>query len=357
MTALRSTLTDVVVTSPAPRAAWTACYTADSTAVVSQSPAWVDAMEATATWRDVSRHYRFSDGREFVLPLVRRRGGVALAPCSSMPDAWGYGGLTGPSIDAPVVDRVIEDLRARPSGWTRVRPNPLHADAWAAGALIGGPGGTLAVPRRAHVLSLDLEPDEIFRTRFTSACRRAVRSAEKAGITVEADTTSRLVPTFHGLLMRSVDRWAESSHEPLALARWRATRRDPEAKFRAWSERLDGGCRILVARRGPTPIAAMIVLQGHNAHMTRSAMDLDLVGNDRPNELLMWHAIRHAAESGCQWFHLGESGSSANLSRYKEKYGAVGMDYAEHRIERVPATRIDTSARNAVKRMIGFREA
>ena len=273
---------------------------------------------------------------------------------ASMPDAWGYGGLVGPSIEAGHIRGVLEHLRTVRAGWVRIRPTPQHAEAWEAGAALTDPSGRLAVAKRAHVLALDLPAEEIFRDRFTSSCRRAVRSAEKAGLKVEVDTEGRFVPIFHQLLMSSVERWAGSQHEPLALARWRADRRDPIAKFDAWSRALDGGCRILVARRDGEPIAAMIVLQGHNAHMTRSAMDREKVGNDRPNELLMWHAIQDAIEAGCSSFHLGESGTSTSLSRYKEKYGAVAMDYAEHRVERVPATRIDTSVRSAVKRAIRF---
>lgn len=343
-----------VVTSPAPRAAWRACYLADPTAVPTQSPEWGDAMVATGRWVDASRHYRFADGSELVLPLARRPGVGRMAGQASMPDAWGYGGLVGVGIDASRVAAVLDDLRTVRCGWIRVRPNPLHAEAWTAGSAARSGGTHLAIARRAHVLTLDETPEAIFATRFTSACRRAVRSAERAGLTVEVDGTGRFVGIFHELLLRSVDRWAVSQHEPHALARWRADRRDPAAKFLAWSAALEGGCRILVARRRGEAIAAMVVLQGHNAHMTRSAMDREKVGNDRPNELLMWHAIRDAMDAGCGSFHLGESGTSASLSRYKEKYGAVPMDYAEHRIERVPATRVDTAARTAVKRLVGF---
>ncbi|MGN6693764.1 MAG: GNAT family N-acetyltransferase [Aquihabitans sp.] len=342
------------VSSPASPSVWASSYEADRTALPTQSPAWRRAMEATGDWRDASRQYRFADGTEVILPLVRRRGALAPLALGSMPDAWGFGGVVGPDLRADQVAAVLADLRSIRAGWIRIRPNPLHADLWAEAAARGPASATLAVPRRAHVLALDRSADEIFTQCFTSSCRRAVRSAEKAGIEVEVDTTGAACGIFHDLLLRSVDRWAGSQHEPLALAHWRANRRDPVAKFEAWADALGDGCRILVARRAGTPIAAMIVLQGHNAHMTRSAMDKELVGHDRPNELLMWHAIRDAVDAGCESFHLGESGTSVNLSRYKEKYGAVGTDYAEHRIEHLPATRADRAARGAVKRIVGF---
>jgi hypothetical protein len=313
-------------------------------------------MAATGRWRLEPRAYRLDDGRRLVVPLVHRNAAGGHAFLSSMPDAWGFGGPVGEGIDADVLTEVLRDLWALRRGWIRIRPNPLHASHWLHAAQRLGTERPLAIAKRAHVLDIDRPADELFRDRFSSAARRAIRSAEKAGIEVESDTTGALAPTFHQLLLSSVERWAGSQHEPLALARWRAERRDPVEKFTSWSRHLDGGCRILIARRGGTPIAGMIVLIDRNAHYTRGAMDRALVGSDRPNELLMWHAIQAAAEAGCRSFHLGESGTSANLARYKEKFGAVGHDYAELRIERVPATRLDAAARRGVKRVIGFRD-
>jgi hypothetical protein len=269
----------------------------------------------------------------------------------SLPEAWGFGGLVAPVVDADLVAVVMADLRGQRVAQVRIRPNPLHRSAWATGS----PSG-LNVPRRGHVLSLDGDADHIWAHQFTSSCRRAIRSAEKAGLVVEEDAGGRLVPLFHSLLSQSVERWAGQQHEPAALARWRARRRDPETKFRSWADALGSGCRVLVARRGQDVLAGMVVLQGHNAHMTRGAMDRQLMGSDRANELLMWHAIRGAVDAGCHHFHMGESGSSVSLARYKEKYGARPYDYAEHGFERIPLTRIDRAVRSLVKRAVRFRE-
>ncbi|WP_421119916.1 GNAT family N-acetyltransferase [Aquihabitans daechungensis] len=252
------------------------------------------------------------------------------------------------------LEAVVADLATIRTGWVRIRPNPLHADRWEQ-VLASAPAGTFGVPKRSHVLELDADPDRLFAEQFTSSARRNVRLAQRAGIEVEVDDEGRLVPVFHDLLMRSVERWAGAAHEPLAVARYRAGRRDPVEKFQAWSEAMRGGCRVLVARRDGVPIAASIVLQGANAHLTRGAMDRELVGRDRPNELLMWHAIRDASLAGCRWFHLGESGTSASLAAYKERFGAVGIDYPEVRLERVPMTALDRTVRRAGKRVLGVR--
>lgn len=354
MTAVTLPARLVTVASPAPRAAWERCYAADSGAVPSQAPAWTDAMVATGRWVDASRHYAFSDGREAVLPLVRPARSLPPTWHASMPDAWGYGDLLIEDLDEVTVAAVVDDLASMRTLWVRIRPRPDRAAAWRAGADLAGPE-VLTIARHAHVLELDRSAEDLFTQRFTGPCRTAVRKAERSGLVVEEDRTGRLVPEFHSLLLRSVERWAAASHEPARLARARALRRDPIGKFDAWSTAMGDRCRILVARRDGTAVAAMIVLQDRNAHMTRSAMDTELVGKDRANELLMWHAIRGAVDAGCRQFHLGESGSSSSLAAYKEKFGAVGHDYDEIRIEHVPATRIDAAARGAVKRIVGFR--
>lgn len=353
MTLLDAPTPTATVTSPAPRDRWAACYRADPTALPTQLPTWTDAAVATGRFADASRHYRFDDGSELVVPLLRGRGGPRAAVAASMPDAWGYGGALGERIDGARLTAIVADLRHAARASVRIRPNPLHAAAWEQAT--GPVEGSLRLARHAHVLDLDRPADALFAERFSGKARTAVRRAEKAGLEVEVDDGGALVDVFADLLERSVVRWAAADHEPTWLARARARRRDPRSKFHAWAEALGSSCRVLVARRGGVAVAAMVVLQDRNAHMTRSVMDQDLVGKDRANELLVWHAIRGAAAAGCGAFHLGESGTSASLASYKEKFGAVGLDYAEHRLERLPVTRIDASARSVVKRAVGFR--
>lgn len=102
------------------------------------------------------------------------------------------------------------------------------------------------------------------------------------------------------------------------------------------------------------PVASSIVVLGNSAHDTRGAMDRDRAAPVRANEVVQAHAVRLAIEEGCRHYHLGESGESDSLAHSKSKFGAVGYPYDEIRIERLPLTRVDTLARNAVKKVIGF---
>lgn len=340
------------VVSPAPRALWDATRLEDPDVLPTQSPAWTDAVCASGRWVDASRLYRNPDGRRVVLPMVRQRAGGSMGVEASMPTHWGFGGLIADGgVTATDVRLVLGDLAARRIIRQSIRPNPRHGAMYAENA----PVRSVAIARRAHVLDLAGGVDVVFKG-FADSRRRAIRKAERSGVDVECDTTGRLLPEFFELYARSEARWAEQQHEPAWLARFRTHFRDTLAKWQTIAAHLEGGCRQWVARHDGRPVASIIVLFGTNVHYTRGAMDKELAGPLRANDLLMWKAIQAACEIDAESFHLGESGTSGSLSDYKERFGARPFDYPELRLERVPITRADDAARTVVKRMIGFRE-
>lgn len=269
-----------------------------------------------------------------------------------MPTHWGFGGLIAEGgVTATDVRLVLDDLAARGIVRQSIRPNPLHGRLYRDHA----PAGSVQIARRAHVLDLAGGVDVVWKGCADSR-RRAIRKAERSGMEVECDTTGRLLPEFFDLYARSELRWAQQQHEPVWLARFRTRFRDTQAKWEQIARHLDGGCRQWVARHEGRAVASIIVLFGVNAHYTRGAMDKELAGPLRANDLLMWHAIRAACAIDAGSFHLGESGTSGSLSDYKERFGARPFEYPELRLERMPITRADQVARSLVKRVIGFRE-
>ncbi len=162
---------------------------------------------------------------------------------------------------------------------------------------------------------------------------------------------------FHRLLQASTQRWAAQQNEPLQLARFRAGRRDPQQKFERLAASLGDAMRVWVAWKDGEPAASTIVLSGANASYTRGAMDKELAGPTHANELLHWLAIEDAIGAGCRTYHLGESGWSSGLSRFKEKLGGRPVTYSEYRFERLPLTRADRVVRSLVKRALHFKDA
>jgi lipid II:glycine glycyltransferase (peptidoglycan interpeptide bridge formation enzyme) len=214
----------------------------------------------------------------------------------------------------------------------------------------------VALPRRAHILDLREGYDEIWSRRFTKNARTDVRRALRSGLRVEVDDEGRLLDVFWDLFMRSVARWASRQHEPVALARWRAAQRDSRDKLATIMRGMGSASRLWVAWSGSKPAAAMLVLQGANAHDTRGVMDVDIARPTRANHLLQQLAIEDACRAGCLSYHMGETGSNASLAHYKEAFGARPYEYAEYLSEALPLSRIDNRARTAVKRALRFKD-
>ena len=342
------------VISPAPRDAWHALATVDPDTLTTQTPAWIDCICANGSYVDASRLYEFRDGKQVLLPLVQKRWlPHQLNTAASMPNAWGIGGtITSGSLQSEDLEAIFSDLQQEKYLDVHVRPNPLRGQIWAAARL----ERTVAVPRVAHVLSLEGGFDEVWSRRFKQAARAKVRRAERMGVEVECDTTGRLVPVFYQLFEKSLERWADHSHEPHWLARWRGHQRDSMDKFMSIARILGEACRVWVAWHQGQAVASLIVLQGANAHYTRGAMNLALAGPTNANYLLQKHAIEDACNHGCRSYHMGETGNSESLAFYKSRFGAVAHAYAEYHLERVPLTQIDGLLRKVVKQAIGFKE-
>jgi hypothetical protein len=338
------------VTSPAPRAAWQAVVATDPDSMVDQSPEWMAALVATSPWTDASRLYELEDGRRFVLPLARRRGllrGVGVE--ASMPDGWGIGGIVGAGRDRAVVAAVLDDLRGRPDVFTRVRPDPLDAELWA------DHGGVTTKPRHAHVLDLRGGLEAVAKGLHRSV-RRNIRQAEAAGLDLTFVADRAHLRAYYDLFELSIARWAEGSREPLALAQWRARRRDPLDKLEALADHLGDRFRLRMAWKDGVAIAGSITLHGNAAHVTRGAMDKEPAHRTRAMTLLDWVSIQDALADGCPSYHFGETGTSTSLAKFKESFGARPHAYADVRVERLPVTRVDAALRTGVKRVIGFRD-
>jgi hypothetical protein len=319
---------------PAPRDVWEQVLASDPTALVFQTPAWLDCLCAFGGYYDASRLYDLPSGRRLLLPMVRRgRRAGSLAIEASFPASWGIGGVIGSGgARADDLAVVFADLIGREVVRTSVRPNPLTHAAWKQAC----PSSAVAVPRLSHVLDLDGGFAHVWKKRFTGSARTAVRKAERAGLTVECDTEGRRIAAFYDLFERSLERWARQQHEPRPLTRARGHHRDPLRKLELIAERL--------------------VLQGANASYTRGAMDKQLAGPTRANYLLHRLAIEQACDVGCRHYHMGESGSSASLSQFKTRFGADPVAYADYHLERLPITAADRYVRTAVKRALRFRD-
>lgn len=348
------TVTEVV--SPVQADDWDRVYRLDQSALPTQSRTWARTIGRASRFADHSRLYRFSDGVDAVLPVFSPKHGLGAVTISrSPPSAWGFGGpLSTEPLSAAHVRAILDDCARRPGVGVKLRPNPLHARIWADATEASA---WQRQDRVAHVLDLSGGFEKVWNDRFTGPTRNKVRKAEKAGVTVETGTGAALIDEFDGLFRRSIARWARQQNEFGWLAALRGRIRDPKRKFSGMVQYSEGLLRISIARIDAVPVAGIIVLTDRNAHYTRGAIDEKRVGNSQAAYLLQKTAIEDACGRSCGHYHMGETGSSQSLARFKSNFGAVAVPYAEYRHERIPLMTLDEKLRATVKGAIGFKDA
>ncbi len=321
---------DVRVETPAPRDAWRAVVDASDEATAYHTPEWLAAACEAGRFEDASRLYEGPDGRQIVLPMLRRSSPIpGLSTDWSMPPNWGFGGIiSSRRIDAEAVATVLPDVLAAKAGRTIIKPGPLTGAAW------NGVPARARVPHLVHVVDLRAGFGSLWSKRFSSGTRNKLRKAEKVGVEIEWDTTGKLLRPHYDLYMRWTRRRAREHAIPVSLALRLARRREPVGRFEAVARQFGDRCRVGVAWVGNEAAASTIILRnGVHAHYWRSASDRDRAARTYANYLLLARALEDAAAFGCEHFHMGESGDVESLMQFKDHFGAERRCYDEYRFE------------------------
>jgi hypothetical protein len=295
--------------------------------MTAQTPEWSAAvLKVRSHLVDASKLYVLQDGRRLLLPLTRRSPAPGLVVERSG-DLLATGGVRPDDVAL-----VLEDLRQRRrASRIVVSANYYNVDAWKRGC----PPSVPSRPLRIHVLNLDGGFERVWTERFQPSMRRAIRKAERSGLTIERDTAGNLTSTFYELARQWMeDKARETRTPPWLLARSVAGRAEPEELFRAVAVELGDACRQWVAWHSGVPVASMITLvHGQHAIFWRGYSDKAAAGPLRANNLLQKMAIEDACNSGCRFYAMGESGGVESLERYKENLGATPRTLPEIRFE------------------------
>jgi CelD/BcsL family acetyltransferase involved in cellulose biosynthesis len=218
-----------------------------------------------------------------------------------------------PLVDAS--DNLSEMLalladEAQTAGWRSVewRPRAVVGQPFEVAARARGlkPSGEYAL----HRLDLQAGPAEIFRGFHSSSTQRAIRRAEREGLTYEAGTSDRLLASFYRLL--------------------RLTRRrhglppQPIAWFRNLVACLGDRLLVHVASRDGRPIASILTLSFKKTMFYKyggSDASLHRLGG---MPFLFWRAIQDAHARGFVELDLGRSDiDQPGLIAFKDHLGAA----------------------------------
>jgi len=160
-----------------------------------------------------------------------------------------------------------------------------------------------------HTLDLRSGAEELI-TRFVSPVRRAIRKAERSGVSVLIVRNRQAVIDFYQLHVQTRQRHGLPPQ--------------PASFFLNIYEHIvrPGLGFIVLARRGSRPISAAIFFRfGKNALYKYGASDKRFQ-EFRANNLVMWHGIQFLARNGAEKLHFGRTDrENDGLRRFKLSWG------------------------------------
>jgi Acetyltransferase (GNAT) domain len=338
----------VEMASPAPRDIWRGVLRDDPGATAQLTPEYFDAVVAATGGSDVSRFYQLRDGRQLLLPLVRRPSRLGLHLDASYPDGYGpggmlaTGGLLADDVGLVVKDLWTESLRVRIGGASHT------SEQWSAGA---SPGVAEAERRLVGVIDLTRghrDPERFRATHLDAETRQRLRRAVRLGVEVEKDTTGRLMPVCHDIHRSGVERDIARSGLPPLVARRRALQAQPHADLAAVAAGTGAACRTFVAWFRGRPVAASILLvHGDHASLWRSFCVPQLAGPIAADLLTAVTAIEDAIGSGGRVLDLVPSGGSIGGPHDKNSLGASAGSLVDLRIEPAGLARLRAAGARA----------
>jgi CelD/BcsL family acetyltransferase involved in cellulose biosynthesis len=186
-------------------------------------------------------------------------------------------------------------------------------------ARVNAPGVRTRVRGVRHVLRLTPESDALF-VAMRPATRRNVRQGQRSGILVQPCQDQReFVDEFYPMHVRTRRRLG--------------TPVQPRRFFRIlWQELIEPGLgSVLLARSQRTPVAGAVFLRWNGTTVYKYGASDPGAWSSRPNNVVMWEAIRMAAESGDHTFDFGRSAlNQQGLRAFKAGWGAteVPLEYS-----------------------------
>lgn len=163
-----------------------------------------------------------------------------------------------------------------------------------------------------HSLPLSTDADAVFRTFKKTQVRQRIARAEREGLIVHRAQSRADLATFYRLHVETRRRLG--------------TPVQPRRFFDLLWDRLiePGHGFALSVYQGPIPIASAIFLEWNGTLIYKySASDPDY-WQLRPNNLLLWSAIRWGCEHGCHLFDFGKTElANAGLRDFKRGWGTI----------------------------------
>jgi hypothetical protein len=287
---------------PLADAAWDRAVAEHPEATVFHTSAWARVLVSTYGHRPKYLRFSHADGSRMLVPIMEVRSWVTGSRGVCMPFSDECGPLVKGRKDFGVVADFLTKT-ARASGWK-------HCEVRGGSGETDGPGET-EPEYVAHTLNLK-QPETTIFGGIHNAARRAIRKAERSGMTVEIERGVAALRAFYKLHVRTR---RKHGLPPQPWAFFENLQREvieQEAGF------------VVVAEMKGQPIAASVFLQlGGQAIYKFGASD-ETQQEFRGANLVMWKGIRHLHQTGARTLEFGRTSSgNGGLRRFKLSWGAV----------------------------------
>jgi len=264
---------------------------------------WANLLDATYGYRPCYLVTGSTESPSAILPLMDVRSPITGRRGVSLPFTDMCEQLATPDAPQPDPAPALQEL-ARQRRWRYIETrgaNPFHRKA-STRRLIG------------HRLDLSAGPEKLFAD-CKSSVRRAIRKAERNGVSVEFETSLTAVRQFYRL--NCLTRRAHGLPP------------QPYAFFRNLQRALlDRGLgRIGLARKDGRTVAAAVFLHFQGAALYKYGASDSAALDLRGNNLVMWEAIRRFADEGFRRFLMGRTEpDNTGLLQFKQSFGAEPYD-------------------------------
>ncbi|MDR2694673.1 MAG: GNAT family N-acetyltransferase [Chitinispirillales bacterium] len=308
----------------ASREAWMDAAKGCPCATYFHTPYWYELIAPKRNSGALSVH--FDDGASAVVPFAKigRAGGLLVDHFSS--PGGTYGGWLSASILTPEhVKHLFRVLMSKTNLTFRVNPfDPSSRFIGAAGGMDGGLdsiGNTGGINRKddfTHILDLT-KGERAITLGMSKGHKSAIKSAERAGVTVRAAEAPREWDQYYELYRCSLERWRGGgpAMNPRNVY--------PRSLFRRIREIRTGNETLWLAFKEGVPIAGAVFFywNGHAVswHGAASSRYFDA----RPNNLLYWKIILDAISRGYKTFDFNPSGGYGGVESFKKHFGAGAL--------------------------------
>ena len=283
-------------------ARWMALTVAQPQATVFHHPAWAELLKSCYGYQPVLLASLVTSGQPVAaLPLMKIDSWLTGRRVVSLPFSDFCPPLT---LDDASLGDLVEGLQS----WRRQNKVPEIQIRWPLPSADGVyPAETFA----RHITRLDPESEQVFRSFAKTQVQQRIRKAEREGVSIEMSDRWEDLRLFYGLHLETRRRLG-TPVQPLRFFRllW----------ARLISQRLGF---VLLAHKDSQLLAGAVLLHWNRTLTYKYSASDPAYLRLRPNNLLLWYAIRWGCEHGYHVFDWGRTDlDAAGLREFKLGWGS-----------------------------------